>query len=288
MCRISSGAQAFAFAHARAAHGAVEKSPCASPAHKALFLCEAQGPARDKQTPAETEGHAGGSGRALFRRSLAQPKWKRVIKAALLRAGRAASPPPSHSSRGQPLPRSPGGNVTPGDLFRWIRCVRHPLNKGKDPALGSDSTEETRACLFCGLSVGQGLCCCLPCSRLEHPPPGEPGISGQESPVLALPTACSPRAACSQHQASAASRGALSAASVWSVSVLWSFVSAVMVGLVFWCSWHSRRQVDLGRGRAVAVLPSLCVVTPTKYPNIVLAACELGFHIDLGWWDICL
>lgn len=80
----------------------------------------------------------------------------------------AGLPPLLHhsSSRGRPLPCSLGVNVMPGNLFRWVCCVCYPLNKGKDPALGSDLTKETCTYLFSRLSVGQGLCCYLPCSWL--------------------------------------------------------------------------------------------------------------------------
>lgn len=141
---------------------------------------------------------------------------------------------------------------------------------------------ESYTCLFFGLSVGQGLCCCLPCSRLEHPPPGEPGILGQRNLVLALQPAGSLLTASGF---CCIPRGFVDCLGV---PVLWSFVSAGMGQSVFWCCWHSRRKVDCGRGRAVVVLPSLCVVTPNKNPHIVLADCKLGFHIDLGWWDIRL
>lgn len=68
---------------------------------------------RDKQTPLnssgdEAKGCAGGSGRALFRRTFAQLKWKRVIKAALLRAGRAVSPPPCRQQPGPAPALLPG------------------------------------------------------------------------------------------------------------------------------------------------------------------------------------
>lgn len=99
--------------------------------------------ARDKQTPLNSggdgaEGHAGSSGRVLFRRSFAQPKWKRVIKAALLRAGRAASPPPSQQQPGPAPALLPGCKCHARQFISvgLLRLLSVEQREGSCPGIG--------------------------------------------------------------------------------------------------------------------------------------------------------
>lgn len=152
-------------------------------------------------------------------------------------------------------------------------------------------------CLFSRLSVGQGLCCRLPCSWLQHSPPPRAGagpelaISEAGAAVLVTLAPCKPGRACPCIGLLLGPTGlCCNGLSVQGVLVPWSFVSSLrsqtwlLAALAPW-------KGNLEKARTAEVLPCLCSdrrvgMGHCNAHDAILTVCKLEFFTDLNWWNV--
>lgn len=110
---------------------------------------------------------------SVLQRALRSRDGKGNKAALLLRA--AGLPPLLHGGGAGAAPALlPACPCHAGPVLAAASLRLTSANKAKDLALGSELTREARVCLFSLLSVGQGLCCWLPCCWLQRSAPREP------------------------------------------------------------------------------------------------------------------